>query len=97
MDPLTFVAEVLRSSMWPAVAIVGICVFRKELRALLGQIKKGKVGAAEFEFERALPSSTDWSGLEVDQARLGTARLQSNLETDSAFVRIPDLSPNELR
>jgi hypothetical protein len=56
MDWRTFIAELLRTSAWPTVVLVGICVFRKDLRALLAHVKKGKVGAAEFEFERPLPT-----------------------------------------
>lgn len=62
MDRLTFVTEVLKSSLWPAVAIAGACAYRKELKALVSRVRKTKVGAAEIEFEeqkgQAAPAST---------------------------------------
>jgi len=54
MDWLTFISELAKASLWPVAAIVAMLSFRKELKALVRQMKKGKVGAAEFEFEKAL-------------------------------------------
>jgi hypothetical protein len=51
MDGLTFAVEMVKAMAWPLVALVAVLLFRQELRALLLRIKKGKVGAAEFEFE----------------------------------------------
>jgi hypothetical protein len=54
MDWLTFISDLVKASLWPIVVIVAMLSFRKEVRALLKQLRKGKVGAAEFEFEKAL-------------------------------------------
>lgn len=51
MDILTFIAESLKAAAWPATTIVVATLFRAELRTLLSRLKKGKVGAAEFEFQ----------------------------------------------
>lgn len=60
MDRLTFIAELLKTITWPAVVVVGLCLFRRELKALATQIRKGKLGSAELEFGPS--SSTDRSG-----------------------------------
>jgi len=52
MDNLTFIAEIVKAIAWPAAAIVIAVLFRKQLRALLERIRKGKFGPAEFEFEQ---------------------------------------------
>lgn len=54
MDWLTFIAEIAKSLAWPSAVIVVALVFRGELRSLLGRVKKGKVGPAEFEFEEGI-------------------------------------------
>lgn len=51
MDALTFFAELIKAIAWPVTAIMLAVLFRLELRALLGRLKKGKVGPAEFEFK----------------------------------------------
>jgi hypothetical protein len=55
MDWRTFVTEMLKTLAWPSVAVAGIFAFRRELKALIAQIKKGKLGSAEVEFERVQP------------------------------------------
>lgn len=50
MDWLTFIAEIVKGVAWPMVALVALLVFRRELGALLGRLKKGKIAGAEFEF-----------------------------------------------
>jgi hypothetical protein len=55
MDWRTFIAELLKTSAWPTVAIVGICVFRKEIKGLVAHLRKGRIGAAEFEFGADAP------------------------------------------
>jgi hypothetical protein len=52
MDVLTFVAAIVKALAWPVAAIVIAVLFRKQLRALLERIRKGKIGPAEFEFEQ---------------------------------------------
>ena len=52
MDTLSFVAALVQSLAWP-LATLGIAIlFRKQLVDLFRTMKKGKVGPAEFEFER---------------------------------------------
>lgn len=54
MDWLTFIAEIVKGVAWPTIALFALLVFRRELAALLGRLKKGKIGGAEFEFEDAV-------------------------------------------
>lgn len=54
MDWLTFIAELVKASAWPVIVLIALFVFRGELSALLGRLKKGKIGGAEFEFEDAV-------------------------------------------
>jgi hypothetical protein len=52
MDVLKFVAEIVSSIAWPIAATAIALIFRNEIKTLLGRIKKGKLGSAEFEFEK---------------------------------------------
>jgi len=52
MDVLTFIAAIVKALAWPVAAIVIAVLFRKQLRALLERIRKGKIGPAEFDFEQ---------------------------------------------
>ena len=54
MDWLTFISEITKALAWPSVATTIALVFRGELRSLVGRVKKGKVGPAEFEFEEEI-------------------------------------------
>ena len=54
MDWLTFTAEIAKALAWPCAATAIALVFRSELKGLLGKVKKGKVGPAEFEFEQGI-------------------------------------------
>ena len=54
MDLLTFVAEIIKAAAWPVAAVVITLLFRKQFQALLGRMRKGKLGPAEFEFENAV-------------------------------------------
>lgn len=101
MDALTFIATVVKALLWPVVVIVALTAFRKELRTLLAQIKKGKVGAAEFEFERALlelPAA-------AQSANAGDARLPPPLvpyndtrrQVVNAWVQLEDAVRDLLR
>lgn len=51
MDALTFLAELIKAAAWPVTTVVLAVLFRSEFRALLGRLRKGKVGSAEFEFQ----------------------------------------------
>jgi hypothetical protein len=51
MDTLTFLAELIKAAAWPITTVVLAIMFRSEFRALLGRLRKGKVGSAEFEFQ----------------------------------------------
>lgn len=48
---LDAIAKLLSSVAWPIAAVFIAFFFKKELAALLARLKKGKWGAAEFEFE----------------------------------------------
>jgi hypothetical protein len=52
LDSLTFIVELTKALAWPITFVVVALLFRKQLISLLGALKKGKVGPAEFEFER---------------------------------------------
>lgn len=54
MDWLTFVAEMVKAAAWPMAAVAIALIFRPQLRTLLGRLNKGRLGPAEFEFEREL-------------------------------------------
>ena len=56
MNTLQFVAELIHALIWPLTVLVLALLFRTEIRALLGRIKRGKVGPAELEFEAAMRS-----------------------------------------
>lgn len=52
MDTLTFIAELVKALAWPVAIVVVTLLFRSEVTNLLKTMKRGKVGMAEFEFER---------------------------------------------
>jgi hypothetical protein len=54
MDWLTFTVEIVKALAWPVAAVTIVCRFHEQIRALLGRVKKGKLGPAEFEFEEAV-------------------------------------------
>lgn len=54
MDWLTFIVEIAKALGWPVAAVVVALSFRQQINALLGRMKKGKFGPAEFEFEEAV-------------------------------------------
>jgi hypothetical protein len=54
MNLLSFIAAIVSALAWPIVALLLGFAFRAEIRALLGKMKRGKVGVAEFEFEQAI-------------------------------------------
>ena len=51
MDALTFLVELVKGTAWPITTLVLAILFRSEFRGLLGRLRKGKVGSAEFEFQ----------------------------------------------
>lgn len=56
MNTLQFIAALIQALAWPLAVLVLALLFRAEIRVLLGRMKKGKVGAAELEFEVAVRS-----------------------------------------
>lgn len=54
MDTLTFIAEMVKAAAWPMTVVTLALIFRAQLGALLTRLSKGKLGAAEFEFEQQL-------------------------------------------
>jgi len=73
MNTLQFVSELIKALVWPLTVSVLALVFRVEIRALLGRIRKGKVGPAELEFEATMRS------LERESKSLGTEAPQTTL------------------
>lgn len=59
MDYLTFYSNIIDSLSWPTTCIVGFVLFRKEIKKLINNIKKGKIGSAEFEFEKEVEVITE--------------------------------------
>jgi len=52
MDPLTFIAEMVKAFAWPTTTLIVVIVFRREIKTLLSLLKKVKAGPAEAEFGR---------------------------------------------
>ena len=91
MDTLTFIAEILKATAWPVAVLLIALVFRAELRKLLGRIRKGKVGPAEFEFEETVRAlATDAMALSLPRSEappaLPKAALQ-HIEPRSAILQ----------
>jgi hypothetical protein len=40
-----------KAVLWPAVALIGLCLFRSQLSKLLGRLAKLKIGDTEVEFQ----------------------------------------------
>jgi hypothetical protein len=85
MDWLTFIVEIVKASAWPLAVVLMALLFRRELRALLARIKKGKVGPAEFEFEETVKE------LEKEAAQLPGP--PETLEVPSAKVSLTTSEP----
>lgn len=52
MDWALLAVELIKAVAWPVTAIVLALLFRGQVVSLLRSIKRGKIGSAEFEFER---------------------------------------------
>lgn len=85
MDILTFIAELIKAAAWPITVVVVSLLFRAEFRALLSRLKKGKVGAAEFEFEEQVAE------LAKDIAEVSTAPQPVTLNAET--VRLATSNP----
>lgn len=84
MDGLTFTVEIVKALAWPATVVIVALAFRARISDLLQDLKKGKVGPAEFEFERRvktiepLPSEGGAHGIEA--AAASPAALEALME-----------------
>src|SRR4051794_27734438 len=56
MSKATNLIEALTPLAWPVVALVLFLVFKKDVRALLSRIRRGKVLGQEFDFDQELDS-----------------------------------------
>ena len=54
MDYLLLMVELVKVLAWPVTAVVLAHLFRDQITMLLRNIKRGKIGSAEFEFEREM-------------------------------------------
>lgn len=72
MNLLQFIAELVKALAWPLAVLVLGAVFRSEIRALLGRIRRGKVGPAELEFEATVKSLESESRLAPGTAPTAT-------------------------
>lgn len=52
MDKFTFYSNIIDSLAWPITSLVIFVLFRKEIKKTISNVKKGKIGSAEFEFEK---------------------------------------------
>jgi hypothetical protein len=52
MTSLVLAVELVKALAWPVAAVVLALLFRSQVSTLLRTIKRGKIGSAEFEFER---------------------------------------------
>lgn len=52
MTSLALVVGLVEALAWPVAAVVLALLFRSQVSTLLQSIKRGKIGSAEFEFER---------------------------------------------
>lgn len=68
MDALSFIAQLVQAAAWPVAIVVLALMFRPQLRALLERLNKGRLGPAEFEFERALRVLSAQSGRHASAA-----------------------------
>lgn len=82
MDALTFSAELVKATAWPITTVVVAILFRTEFRALLGRLRKGKVGSAEFEFQKEIKE------LKNDIAEISTARVHVVLKPEVVSLAI---------
>lgn len=54
MDWMQFTAELAKSLGWPIAAGWIAYLFRRDMTSLLKRVVKGKIGVAEFEFEKSM-------------------------------------------
>lgn len=52
MDLFTFGVELTKSLAWPIVTIIGLFLFRSDIKRLSSRLKRGKIGETELEFEK---------------------------------------------
>lgn len=64
MDWLTFFTYMAEYTAWPLSALFISIIFRKDIRALLAKLKKGKLLSAELEFENDVQALADSSSPE---------------------------------
>lgn len=77
MDTLTFVTGIAEALAWPLSTFGIALLFREQLIELLRSVKKGKVGPAEFEFERELKA------IEAVAVQLPSARTPAHAASDA--------------
>lgn len=54
MDNNTLASNIVEALAWPVTVLIVLALFRKELSALFGRIRKGQFGDATVEFEAAV-------------------------------------------
>ena len=90
MDILTFIAEIAKAAAWPATVVTIALTFRPQLKQLLTRIKKGKIGAAEFEFEervRELQSESTALQLPIPSTASLPSAAQAEADPRSTVMR----------
>lgn len=83
------ILEFLGEIAWPIAAIVIGLKFKKELAALLIRLKRGKLGSAEFEFERyvdAVDAETEIPRMPDVEAISPKAAIRATVDPRGAIV-----------
>jgi hypothetical protein len=97
MDALTFLSKLLEFGGWPLAAVVIVLVLRKELQALLSNIKKLKAGPVEVELDRVvkeLEATKKLAAAAEATAQVVAAKLDED-EDKSEIVREMSDAKNE--
>lgn len=72
---ITAIAALLAAIAWPGALLVAVSMFRRQIRDLLGRIKKGKLGFVEFELEQL--ASTTVAGTVYTSGAVTAEQVQS--------------------
>jgi hypothetical protein len=100
MNTLAFIAALVKALAWPVAAIVIAVIFHRQISALLGRIRKGKIGPAEFDFEQEVQELAEQAPAQLQAEQVGSptitlattnpraAILEAWLSVESAIQRL---------
>jgi hypothetical protein len=72
MNNLEFIAALVKALAWPLATTIIAIIFRSQISALLSRIRKGKIGPAEFEFEREVQELVDQTPAQLQAQSVGS-------------------------